>query len=129
MMPYIPNLKGAIMAENEDRTAVANTTPAGASADETEATAPESKARGMLRDVIHKVMEEIEHHETEARRHLQQAAGLRRDLRESLAFLQAEGEKRPRTAVPTKASPQPSDIGTEDQTERTGKSRKRRRKR
>ena len=117
------------MAENEDRMAAVNTTPDKNDHSGGESAAPESKARGMLRDVIHRVMQEIEHHETEARRHLQQAAELRKDLRDSIAFLQAEGEKRPRTAVPAKASQQPSEVATEDQTERTGKSRKRRRKR
>src|SRR5258708_1544020 len=48
----------------------------------------ESSTKGMLRDVIHKVMEEIEHHEREAKKHTQKAAELRRDLRESFAFVQ-----------------------------------------
>ena len=120
------------MPENEDRMAAVNTSPARPSsgdASENEDAGPESKASGMLRDVIHKVMEEIEHHESEARRHLQQAAELRRDLRESLAFLQTEGEKRPRMAVPTQPSQQPSEVRTENQIGRTGKSPRRRRKR
>ncbi len=48
----------------------------------------ESSTKGMLRDVIHKVMEEIEHHEREAKKHTQKAAELRRELRESFAFVQ-----------------------------------------
>src|SRR6266581_3428959 len=48
----------------------------------------ESGTRGILRDAIQKVMEEIEHHEREAKKHTQKAAELRRDLRESFAFLQ-----------------------------------------
>jgi hypothetical protein len=48
----------------------------------------ESSTRGMLRDAIHKVMEEIEYHEREANKHTQKAAELRKDLRESFAFLQ-----------------------------------------
>jgi hypothetical protein len=58
---------------------------------------PESHARGILRQAIEKVMEEIEHHEEEAKKHSQQATQLRKDLRESIAFLQAQGAK----AVPT----------------------------
>jgi hypothetical protein len=48
----------------------------------------ESRTRGMLRDAISKVMDEIAHHEKEAKRHLQMAAALRKDLRDSFAFLQ-----------------------------------------
>jgi hypothetical protein len=48
----------------------------------------EGGAKGMLRDAITKVMEEITHHEKEARRHVKQAEALKRDLRESFAFLQ-----------------------------------------
>ena len=50
-------------------------------------------AKGILQEAIRKVMEEIEHHENEAKKHLQQAAQLRKDLRESIAFLQEQGEK------------------------------------
>jgi hypothetical protein len=53
---------------------------------------PESRTRGILRDAIHKVMEEIEHHEREARDHLKQAEALRKDLHESLAFLLEQGK-------------------------------------
>jgi hypothetical protein len=53
----------------------------------------ESKASRLLREAIHQIMEEIEHHEQEAQRHLQQAQALRKELRESLAFLRAEGRK------------------------------------
>jgi len=60
----------------------------------------ESSTKGMLRDVIHKVMEEIEHHEREAKKHTQKAAELRRDLRESFAFVQ---EARKGDAKPAKA--------------------------
>jgi hypothetical protein len=59
----------------------------------------ESKTKSILRDAIHKVMEEIEHHEAEAQRHLKQAADLRKDLRESIAYLQEQGEKGARTGV------------------------------
>ena len=60
----------------------------------------ESSTKGMLRDVIHKVMEEIEHHEREAKKHTQKAAELRRDLRESFAFVQ---EAKKSDAKPAKA--------------------------
>ncbi len=54
---------------------------------------PESRTRGMLRDAIQKVMAEIAYHETEAKKHRQQAEELRKDLRESFAFLQVRGDK------------------------------------
>jgi hypothetical protein len=60
---------------------------------------PESKTQGILRDAIRRVMEEIERHEIEAKAHLQQAADLRKDLRESIAFLQKQGEKAPPSSV------------------------------
>jgi hypothetical protein len=60
---------------------------------------PESRAQGILRDAIQKVMGEIERHENEAKTHLQQAAELRKDLRDSIAFLQKQGEKVPPTSV------------------------------
>jgi hypothetical protein len=44
--------------------------------------------KGVLRDAIQKVMEEIAFHEQAAKKHLQQADELRKDLRESFAFLQ-----------------------------------------
>src|SRR4029077_6926689 len=53
--------------------------------------ADESSAKGVLRDAITKVMEEIQLHEKEARRHLKLAEALKRDLRESFAFLQERG--------------------------------------
>jgi hypothetical protein len=57
-------------------------------------------ARGLLRDAIHKVMEEIEHHEREAKHHLEQAAQLRKALRESISFLHEEGEKKASVSIP-----------------------------
>jgi hypothetical protein len=59
----------------------------------------DSGARGILRDAIHKVMEEIEHHEREAKHHLEQAAGLRRALRDSVSFLHEQGEKKTPSAI------------------------------
>jgi hypothetical protein len=55
----------------------------------------ESGTKGMLREAIRKVMEEIEHHEREAKRHLQQAKALRKDLRDSFAFLQERKDDEP----------------------------------
>jgi hypothetical protein len=53
----------------------------------------ESRTREMLRKAIQNVMGEIEHHEAEAQKHLQQAAELRKELRDSLRFLQAQARK------------------------------------
>ena len=55
----------------------------------------ESTTKGMLREAIQKVMKEIEHHEREAKRHLQQAKALRKDLRDSFAFLQERKDDEP----------------------------------
>jgi hypothetical protein len=48
----------------------------------------------MLRDAINKVMEEIEFHEREAKRHVRLADTLRKELRESVTFMleQKEGK-------------------------------------
>jgi hypothetical protein len=54
---------------------------------------PDSPTKGMLREAIQKVLEEIAHHETEAKKHLQQAQELRKDLRDSFSFLQDRGPK------------------------------------
>jgi hypothetical protein len=65
----------------------------------------ESSTKGMLREAIQKVMEEISYHEQEARKHMQQAEALRKDLRESFAFLQErEGKGKP-TGMPGEARP------------------------
>lgn len=50
-----------------------------------------SKTQQMLHDAVHKVMEEIEYHEGQARRHLQQAAELKKGLKDSIALLQRAG--------------------------------------
>jgi hypothetical protein len=71
-----------------------------------------SGARGILREAIQKVMEEIEHHEREARKHLAQAAELRKALRESISFLHEEGEKKTPIAIPRG--------GRSDKTDRPG---------
>jgi hypothetical protein len=55
----------------------------------------ESSTRGMLREAIQKVMEKIELHEREAKKHLHQAKELRNELRDSFAFLQERKGKAP----------------------------------
>jgi hypothetical protein len=47
----------------------------------------------MLRKAIQNVMGEIDYHEVEAQKHLQQAADLRKELRDSLRFLQEQARK------------------------------------
>jgi hypothetical protein len=53
----------------------------------------ESRTREMLREAIQNVMGEIAYHEDEAQKHLQQAAELRKELRDSLRFLQEHARK------------------------------------
>jgi hypothetical protein len=53
----------------------------------------ESRTREMLREAIQNVMREIAYHEDDAQKHLQQAAELRRELRDSLRFLQEQARK------------------------------------
>jgi hypothetical protein len=53
----------------------------------------EGRTREMLRKAIQNVMGEIDHHEEEAQKHLQQAAELRKELRDSLKFLQEQARK------------------------------------
>jgi hypothetical protein len=53
----------------------------------------ESCTREMLRKAIQNVMGEIEYHEAEAQKHLKQAAELRKELRDSLKFLQEQARK------------------------------------
>ncbi len=65
----------------------------------------ETSARGILKDAIQKVMEEIEYHEREAQKHRQQAEALKRDLRESFAFMQEQkGRGKPIEAPAEKAT-------------------------
>jgi hypothetical protein len=61
----------------------------------------DSSAKGILREAIQKVMKEIAYHEREAEKHVQQARALRKDLRDSFAFLQERQDDLP---VPTGAS-------------------------
>jgi hypothetical protein len=67
----------------------------------------ESSTKGMLREAILKVMEEIEYHEREAKKHLQQAEALRNDLRDSFAFLQERGGAGKPAEVPGESRPSP----------------------
>jgi hypothetical protein len=66
---------------------------------------PESPTRGMLRDAIQKVMDQIAHHEKEAEKHLQMAAALRKELRESVAFLRAGGREDKFTELAAASTP------------------------
>jgi hypothetical protein len=78
--------------------------------------APESSTRGMLREAIQKVMDEISYHEREAKKHLQQAAELRKDLRDSFAFLQERrGDAKPAAAADSRA-PEPAAKGKAKET-------------
>jgi len=61
---------------------------------------PESGTKGILREAIQKVRQEIAYHEREAKKHLQQARDLRRDLRESFAFLLDQEAKEKRSTAP-----------------------------
>src|SRR5436305_2039710 len=96
-------IKEFAMADEIPSPAVVGEAETAASADGQEAgTAPgaaespqESSTKGMLREAIHKVMEEIDHHEREAKRHLAQARALRKDLRESFSFLQERKDDEP----------------------------------
>lgn len=60
----------------------------------------ESSAKGVLREAIQKVMTEIAYHEREAQRHLQLAQELRKDLRESFAFMVEQGASERPSSVP-----------------------------
>jgi hypothetical protein len=85
-----------------------STTPAGDigsshSANSATAQGDDGGAHGVLRDAIRKVMSEIEHHERAAKHHLEQAAGLRKALRESISFLQEQGDKRTATVAGARA--------------------------
>jgi hypothetical protein len=76
---------------------------------------PGAGAKGILQVAIRKVMQEIEHHENEAGKHLQPAAELRKELRESIAFLHEQGEKGQgwhslRILVPTKRRRRPRQL-------------------
>jgi hypothetical protein len=61
----------------------------------------------MLKEAIQKVMEEIEFHEREAQKHRQQAEALKRDLRESFAFMQ---EQKARGKAVEPAPEKPSEV-------------------
>src|SRR5438105_420586 len=50
----------------------------------------ETTVRGILRDAIQKLMNEVEHHEQAAKRHLQQADDLRKELQDSFKIVKQE---------------------------------------
>jgi hypothetical protein len=85
----------AAAAEPTERAAEASPGTAGHDAPAQPATEEhlESRTREMLRKAIQNVMGEIEYHEAEAQKHLQQAAELRKELRDSLRFLQERARK------------------------------------
>jgi hypothetical protein len=58
----------------------------------------------MLRDAIQKVKAEIAHHENEAKKHLQLANELRKDLRDCFTFFQQWGTKEEATIAAESAS-------------------------
>ncbi len=66
--------------------------------------AAEGTVRGVLQEAIQKVMAEIEHHEQEAKRHLQQAEDLRRELQEGFRIVKQEARASARAAA--------ADVGT-----------------
>jgi hypothetical protein len=73
----------------------------------------ESATKGMLREAIQKVKAEIAYHENEAKKHLQQAEELRKDLREFFEFLQQAGRtEEPVAAVRERPSPGNAQPGT-----------------
>jgi hypothetical protein len=74
--------------------------------------ADDGGAKEMLKGAITKVMEEISHHEKEARRHVKQAESLKRDLRDSFAFLQEKRAAKHRPEAPPDAA-----VSANEQTE------------
>jgi hypothetical protein len=97
--------------------------------------ADDGGAKEMLKGAITKVMEEISHHEKEARRHVKQAESLKRDLRESFAFLQEKRAAKHRPEAPPDASAsaneqteaKPTDAGTPNSGRSTRRKRRGRR--
>jgi hypothetical protein len=83
----------AAAAELTQRAAEASPETEGHDAQPATEQPPESRTREMLRKAIQNVMGEIEYHEAEAQKHLQQAAELRKELRDSLRFLQEQARK------------------------------------
>jgi hypothetical protein len=74
---------------------------------------PESHTKSVLRQAIEKVMEEITQHEKEAQKHMQRANALRRELRESVAFLQDQGS-RAKPTLPREKAAEPKVEGKSD---------------
>ena len=59
--------------------------------------APEATVRGILQEAIQKIMDEIGHHEQEARRHLQLAEALRQELQEGFKIARQEARAKSAT--------------------------------
>src|SRR5260370_727380 len=76
--------------ESHSPSSSAKAEPAALLAPETARDSPHDKTspKGSLRAATHRVREGIEHNEREAKKHRKRAAELRRDLRESFAFVQ-----------------------------------------
>jgi hypothetical protein len=85
----------------------------------------ESRTREMLRKAIENVMSEIDYHEVEAQKHLQQAAELRKELRDSLRFLQEQSRKA-QPSVVHEESPSARNFERSIVKERPAKNRRRR---
>lgn len=65
------------------------------------ATAPDHTVRGVLQGAIQKVMEEIDRHEQQAKRHLQQAEDLRKELLEGIRIVKQEARASAKAATRT----------------------------
>jgi hypothetical protein len=87
----------------------------------------ESASRTMLRGAIQKVMDEIELHEREARHHLHQAGELRKELRESLAFLHEQSEKKTPGVPRARSQPEAAGTGAEEKSSQSVTAKRRRR--
>jgi type I site-specific restriction endonuclease len=76
------------MSEESRSDVSADSKPASSENSASQPAAAEPRETGtgrILREAIHRVMDEIEHHKKEAQKHLQQVEELKRDLRESFA--------------------------------------------
>ena len=91
---------------------------------------PQSDTGRMPRDAINKVMDQINYHQREAKKHLQRVEELRKDLRESFAFLQDQKSKEKTTGSDKKNTPPAAKEKTEEPAEMArqprGKAKKKR---
>jgi hypothetical protein len=74
----------------------------------------EGNARNLLREAIEKVTAEIAYHDSEAQKHRRQAEELRKELRETYAFLQSGGKKEPTAAAQEARPSSGSEPGTSE---------------